>query len=69
MYQMLKVEETLGCIAAGTVYTKLDANSGFYQTALSKERAKLTTFNLPLGRFMFRRLPYDISPAPDYFQK
>ena len=66
---MPTVEETLGSIAAGTVYTKLDANSGFYQIALSEESAKLTTFITPFGRFMFRRLPYGISSAPEYFQK
>ena len=69
VYQMPKVEETLGNIAKGAVYSKLDANSGFHQVPLSKESAKLTTFITPFGRYIFRRLPYGISSAPEFFQK
>ena len=66
---MKKVEETLGSISSGTVFSKLDANSGFHQVVLTDESAKLTTFITLFGRFMFRRLPYGISSAPEYFQK
>ena len=69
LYVMKKVEETLGSISSGTVFSKLDANSGFHQVVLMDESAKLTTFITPFGRFMFRRLPYGISSAPEYFQK
>ena len=69
LYVMKKVEETLGSISSGTVFSKLDANSGFHQMVLTDESAKLTTFITPFGRFMFRRLPYGISSAPEYFQK
>lgn len=37
--------------------------------ALGDECRKLTTFITPHGRFVFRRLPYGISSAPEYFQK
>ena len=69
LYVMKKVEETLGSISSGTVFSKLDANSGFHQVVLTDESAKLTTFITPFGRFMFRRLPYGISSAPEFFQK
>ena len=69
LYVMKKVEETLGSISSGTVFSKLDANSGFHQVLLSDESAKLTTFITPFGRYMFRRLPYGISSAPEHFQK
>lgn len=36
---------------------------------LSDESAKLTTFITPYGRYMFRRHPFRISSAPEYFQK
>ena len=35
MYQMPKVEETLGSTAKGAVYSNLGANSGFHQVPLS----------------------------------
>ena len=51
------------------VFSKLDANSGFHQIVLNPESAKLTTFITPFGRYMFKRLPFGISSAPEYFQK
>ena len=69
-YIIPKVESTLGSIASkGHIYTKLDANSGFHQVVLSEDSARLTTFITPFGRYMFRRLPFGISSAPEYFQK
>ena len=52
-----------------TNFSTLDANSGFWQTGLSPESAKLTTFITPFGRFCFNRLPFVISSAPKQFQK
>ena len=69
LYVMKKVEETLRSISFGTMFSKLDANSSFHQVVLADKSAKLTTFITPFGRFMFRRLPYGISSAPEYFQK
>ena len=51
------------------MFSKLDANSGFWQIGLSPESAKLTTFITPFGRFCFNRLPFGISSAPEHFQK
>ena len=69
VYQLPTVEETLGSLTEGSVFSKLDANSGFHQIVLNPESAKLTTFITPFGRYMFKRLPLGISPAPEYFQK
>ena len=66
---MPTVEETLGSLTEGSVFSKLDANSGFHQIVLNPESAKLTTFITPFGRYMFKRLPFGISSAPEYFQK
>ena len=68
VYQMPTVEETLGSLTEGSVFSKLDANSGFHQIVLNPESAKLTTFITPFGRYMFKRLPFGISSAPEYFQ-
>ena len=69
VYHMPTVEETLGSLTEGSVFSKLDANSGFYQIVLNPESAKLTTFVAPFGRYMFKRLPFGISSAPEYFQR
>ena len=68
-YAMPSVEETLSKISQGCVFSKLDANSGFHQIPLDSESSELTAFITPFGRFKFKRLPYGITSAPEYFQK
>ena len=63
------VDETLGKLAGATVFSKLDANSGFWQIPLSENSRLLTTFITPFGRFCFNKLPFGISSAPELFQK
>ena len=63
------VEGVLGMIGKNKYFSKLDANCGFWQTALSKESQLLTTFITPIGRFCFQRLPFGISSAPELFQR
>ena len=69
VYAMPSVEETLSKISKGSVFSKLDANSGFHQIPLDKASSDLTAFITPFGRFKFKRLPYGITSAPEYFQK
>ena len=63
------VEQTLAQLHDATVFSKLDANAGFWQIPLSQESAALTTFVTPLGRYHFNRLPFGITSAPEVFQK
>ena len=50
-------------------FSKLNANSGFWQMELDPETAKVTTFITPVGRFCFNRLPFGITWAPEHFQR
>ena len=63
------VEETLAQLNGAKVFSKLDANSGFWQIRLSEKSALLTTFITPMGRFCFKRLPFGITSAPEFYQK
>ena len=51
------------------MFSKLDANSGFWQIPLASESAQLTTFITSFGRFCFHRLPFGITSAPEHFQR
>ena len=51
------------------MFSKLDANSGFWQVKLHPDSMLLTTFITPWGRYCFRRMPFGISSAPEYFQR
>ena len=64
-----RVDETLAHLAGATVFSKLDANSGFWQIPLAKPSRKLTTFITPFGRYYFNKLPFGISSAPELFQR
>ena len=63
------VDETLAHLNGATVFSKLDANSGFWQIPLSDNSKHLTTFITPYGRYCFHKLPFSISSAPEYFQR
>lgn len=63
------VDQVLGQLAGAKVFSKLDANSGFWQIPLSPESIPLTTFITPFGRFCFHRLPFGITSAPEHFQR
>ena len=64
-----KVDETLAQVSGASVFSKLDANSGFWQISLAEESRPLTTFITPFGTFCFNILPFGISSAPELFQR
>lgn len=63
------MEQILAWIGGAKVFSKLDANLGFWQIELSKESAILTRFITPFGRLCFNRLPFRILSALEHFQK
>ena len=69
LHPLPKVDETLAQLSGATVFSKLDANSGFWQIPLEKDSRLLTTFITPSGRYHFNKLPFGISSAPELFQK
>ena len=65
-HEMPSVEYTLEQLSDARIFSKLDANSGFWQVPLAD---LLTTFITPFGRFYFKRLPFGILSAPEPFQR
>ena len=68
-YPLPRVEELLAGLEGSTVFSKMDANSGFWQINLDTKSRELTTFITPFGRFQFRKMPFGISAAPEFFQR
>lgn len=68
-FPISKVGVTLSSLKGAKIFSKLDAQSGFYQIKLNKKSQPLTTFITPFGRYMFTRLPFGINCAPDYFSQ
>ena len=69
VYPLPTVDDLLGQLTGATVFSRLDANSGFWQIPLCPESRLLTTFITPCGRFCFNKLPFGIASAPELFQK
>ena len=63
------VDDIVGQLKGATIFSKLDANSGFWQIPLAPESRSLTTFITPFGRFQFNKLPFGIRSAPEVYQK
>ena len=68
-YPLLRVSVMLATLSAGRVFSQLDANSGFWQVKLHPDSRQLTTFITPWGRYCFKRMPFGISSAPEFFQQ
>ena len=69
IHPLPKVEDTLAQLSGARVFSKLDANSGFWQIPLAEKSQQLTTFITPFGRYHFTKMPFGISSAPEHFQK
>ena len=63
------VEEITNRLSGSTVFSKLDAKHGYWTIKLDDESSMLTTFNSPIGRFRFRRLPFGLNVSQDAFQQ
>ena len=50
-------------------FSRLDASSGYWQIKIDEESSKIFTFNIPFGRYKFKRLPFGILSASEVFQK
>ena len=51
------------------IFTKLNANNGFWQIPLAKELRHCTAFITPFDRYQFNTLPFGITSTPELFQK
>ena len=64
MHPMAIVERSLSRIK-GTIFSKLDANSGFWQIPLDEESWEVTNFLTPWGRYFYKKLPFGMKSAPE----
>lgn len=65
-YVLPSADQSLGMLTGARVFSKLDANMGFWQIPLAEESAKFIT---PFGRLHFQRLPFGNNSVPEYFQR
>ena len=63
------VDEILAQLTGTVIFSKLDANSSFWQILLLAASRPLTTFITTFRRYCFNNLPFGITSAPEHFQK
>lgn len=68
-YQVPTADEIYMSVNGSTVFSTLDARTGFMQIQLDDESSHLCTFATPFGRYRFKRLPYGITSAPEVFHR
>ena len=68
-YPIPTLEEMTFRLEGATVFSKLDAISGYWSITLDDESSTLTTFNTPFGRYRFLRLPFGLNLSQDIFQE
>ncbi|GFO27414.1 Pol polyprotein [Plakobranchus ocellatus] len=56
-------------LRGSTIFSKLDAQSRFWQLPSDPDTAKLTTFITPYGRFFMKKIPFGISSALENFMR
>ncbi|PIK48181.1 hypothetical protein BSL78_14973 [Apostichopus japonicus] len=68
-YPMKTIEEIVTKLPQAKVFSTLDANCGYWQLELDTDSSKLCTFNTPMGRYRYKRLPFGVNAAPEIFQR
>ena len=68
-YTIPTVDHLLTDISNAKVFSLADIKNAFWHVPLDAESSFLTTFNTPLGRMKWKRMPFGISVAPEEFQR
>ena len=63
------LDDILPQLQGASVFSILDARSGYSNVKLDDESKLRSTFNTPYGRYCFCRLPFGLVSAQDVFQK
>ena len=63
-YSVPKVDETLAQLSRATIFSKVDANSGFWQIPQSEDSQQYNTF---ISHYCFKKLPFCVASEPELF--
>jgi len=68
-YPLPTIEDVLPELSDASCFTVLDAKNGFRHEPLDEESSYATTFGTLWGRYRWFRMPFNISPATEEFQR
>ena len=55
-------------MSGSDLFSKLDLKDGYWHLKLTEKSSYLTTFNTPLGRYRWLRVPFGLKVSQDIFQ-
>jgi hypothetical protein len=68
-YPLPNIDDLIDCLEGSTMFTKLDAISGFHQIRMHPNSIEKTAFRCPLGQFEYRCMPFGLTNCPSLFQE
>ena len=68
-FQIPTLDSIATRLTGAKIFSKLDANHGYWQVQLDKQSQLLTTFNTQFGQYCFLRMPIGIKSTQEVFQK
>ena len=67
-YPMPTLDDILPQLSRAKVFSLADVRNGFWHVNMDEYSLKLTAFGTPYGRYVWNRMPFGITPAPEVFQ-
>ena len=64
---LLKINKLFVLLKGARYFTALDLQSGYHNIKLDEESIPKSAFTTVFGKFEFLRLPFGLSPGPDFF--
>ena len=64
-----KIDEVYAKLRGASVFSAIDATSGYHHMELSEEAKPKSAFITQLDKFEFNRCPFGLAQAPAYFQR
>lgn len=68
-YPIPHMEECINSLGDATMFSTLDATSGFWQAEIAEEDRDKTAFTPHHGLFRFNRTPFKLKNAPGTYQR
>ena len=69
MHPLPVIDDVLPSLSKARVFSKFDLRNGYWHCVLDEPSSYLTTFQTPLGRYRWLRLPFGLAVSSEIFQK